>query len=225
MPVNHTTKLIFIHIPKTGGTSIEHFFGMTETENLLFNRWDRDQQLFLQKHADLCDSEKMNYEPQHYPLHILKKLIPQYPDYFTFTFTRHPYTKLLSEFYYRTNKQITSLNEFNPREFHEWCISYLSLLDDSHKEPQISYIDQSVRFVGKYETLESDMNTLKSQLFEFSPVFITIQNKNLPFLNSTGLNKELLIPHLLNESRQLIYTVYRSDFEAFDYKEAFTGRG
>ena len=65
------------------------------------------------------------------------------------------------------------------------------------------------------------MNILKSKLLQFSPTFVDIQNKDLPFLNSTGLNKDLLVPHLLDDSRQLIYKIYKADFEAFGYKETF----
>ncbi|MBA3705725.1 MAG: sulfotransferase family 2 domain-containing protein, partial [Bacteroidetes bacterium] len=123
MPINHKYEIIFIHIPKTGGTSIESFFEMTQPDNFCFYRWDKDQIGFLEEHKGLSNSEKMNYEPQHYPLEVLKDLVKGYNNYFKFSFTRNPYTKLLSEYYWVNNKQFNSLNDFNPVEFNDWITS------------------------------------------------------------------------------------------------------
>lgn len=217
MPINDNYKIIFIHIPKTGGTSIELFFEMAEPENFCFYRWDRDQVEFLKKYKNYSNSEKINFEPQHYPLEVLKDLIKNYNDYFKFSFTRNPYTKLLSEYYWLNSKQLNSLNDFNPKKFHDWIVSYLSILNNSHKEPQINYIDKSVDFVGKYENLSTDFELLKLKLIDFSPKLNTIKNKALTHMNSTGLDKKDLIQWLLPESKQLIYNTYQSDFKKFSY--------
>ena len=217
MPISDKYKIIFIHIPKTAGTSIESFFEMTQPENLCFYRWDRDQRDFLKKINHLNYSSKINYEPQHYPLEILKKLIIDYDQYFKFSFVRNPYTKLLSEYYWHHNKQIQSVEEFDPNEFQNWCVTYLSILDNSHKEPQINFIDDSINFVGKYENIQIDFELLKDKLIAFSPQFNRIKNIELPYMNATGLNKELLIQYLLPETKQLIFNLYKSDFIEFSY--------
>ena len=33
MPISHTHKFVFVHIPKTGGSSIEKFFNMYGVDN------------------------------------------------------------------------------------------------------------------------------------------------------------------------------------------------
>lgn len=217
MPVNHNYEIIFIHIPKTGGTSIESFFEMTEPENLSFSRWDLDHAAFMEKYKDISGLPEIHYEPQHYVPGVLKKLIPEYDNYFSFSFTRHPYTRLLSEYYWLRNKQVDSVNDFNAHDFHEWCVSFLSLINSSHKEPQVNYIDDSIHFVGKFENLSEDFELLKLKLLNFSPDFDPIKDKALEQLNSTGSDKNKLIPYLLIETKQLIYSVYKSDFDVFSY--------
>ena len=219
MPVDHQHKLLFIHIPKAGGTSIESFFGMTDPIHLAFHRWDLHYEDFLKIHGHLIDAPKMMFEPQHYPLHILKRFIPEYSSYFSFSFTRHPYTKFLSEYYWLNSKRLETINEFSPDAFHSWCTQFLSSIDSSHKEPQVSYIDSTVRFVGKYENFRADFEHLKKKLIEFSPELNEIDQRVLSHDNNTGLDKSQLLPYLLPESKQLIYDIYSSDFEAFSYEK------
>ena len=220
MPINDQYKIMFIHIPKAGGTSIEHFFNMTENENLAFYRWDRDQEAFLKKYRSMCINEKLTYEPQHYPLEVLKDIVPDYHDYFSFSFTRHPYTKLLSEYYWLSNQRLNAVTDFNPQKFHSWCTTFLAALDSSHKEPQVNYIDSSVHFVGKFENLNADFELLKSKLIAFSPALRDFVNKPLPHENSTGIDKQQLISYMLPQTKQLIYEQYQSDFETFAYDPA-----
>jgi hypothetical protein len=219
MPINYDHKLIFIHIPKAGGTSIESFFGMTEPAHLAFYRWDLHHEDFLKKHGHLIDPPKMMFEPQHYTVDILKRFIPEYSNYFSFSFTRHPYTKFLSEYFWVNGKQLNTINEFNPEEFHSWCVQFLANIDSSHKEPQVSYIDSTVQFVGKYENFKDDFEFLKTKLTEFSPALSDILQKTLPHDNSTGINKNELLPYLLPESKQLISEIYAADFETFSYEK------
>lgn len=219
MPVNHNQRLLFIHIPKAGGTSIESFFGMTEPTHLAFYRWDLHHEDFLKEHGHLIDPHKMMFEPQHYPLHILKRFIPEYSSYFSFSFTRHPYTKLLSEYYWVNGKRLQAINEFNPEEFHTWCTQFLANIDSSHKEPQVSYIDSTVKFVGKFETLKDDFERLKKMLIDFSPQLNDISQRTLSHDNNTGLDKEQLLPYVLPVSKQLIFDTYASDFDTFSYEK------
>ncbi|MEI7596461.1 MAG: sulfotransferase family 2 domain-containing protein [Bacteroidota bacterium] len=217
MPYKEEYKLLFIHIPKTGGTSIEVFFEMNKPENFRYQRWDRDQISFIEQHRHLSKSIKLHYEPQHYSVDILKELIPDYNNYFKFAFVRNPYSRILSEYLWITKKQLNDFSDFNPNDFHIWCENFLSIIDSSHKESQTSFIDESVDFIGRYENFANDFNLLISKLLKTSINFKKIENQILPVLNATSLDKNILMKYILPETKKNIYSTYKSDFIAFSY--------
>lgn len=78
-------SVLFIHIPKTGGTSIESW--LCEQGS---------QALYIPGKPDWLPCP-----PQHFHASILKQLISEdYVDY-AFTITRHPIDRFLSEFFYQ----------------------------------------------------------------------------------------------------------------------------
>src|SRR5215813_14048351 len=87
--ISHKHKFIFVHIPKTAGTSIEEAL-RDETCQLLRNEWDHTRaphaplnHLTLRELAD-C--------------HILTPA--QLKSYFKFCFVRNPWDRLVSEIFY-----------------------------------------------------------------------------------------------------------------------------
>ena len=89
----HKYKFIFIHIPKTGGTSIEKFFNISPFDNKIPDYdnlvgYDRKLGIHLQ-HATVDEIKKNN-------------LIPDtvWNSYFKFTIVRNPYDKMYSEYYW-----------------------------------------------------------------------------------------------------------------------------
>jgi hypothetical protein len=217
MPHHERDKFLFVHIPKTGGTSVEKALGITEPENFCFYSWDKGQFDFLKKYSPLSSSNKLHYEPQHYTPSILKELIPGYHLYFKFAFVRNPYTRILSEYFWGLGKKLSCYKEFDPIDFHNWCTLFLAEINSSHKEPQSEFVNEDIDFTGKYENLSADFETLKSKLTCFTGNLAKYKDVTLPFLNETGLDKTHLIDHLLPETKFLIHRVYRSDFELFSY--------
>lgn len=217
MPYDPKHKLLFIHIPKTGGTSIEQYFDLCHAENFWFDRWDRDRDAFVKLHRHRCSSLKLVYEPQHYPAEVLKELIADYDDYFKFTFVRNPYTKLLSEYFWRENKQYLSHDDFDPEQFDFWCEVMMSDLKDSHMEPQVNFVDNTLDFIGRFERIEADFYHLLRLLSKKSTGFSMFQYRTLPFANSTGLSKIEIIPRILEKTKQRIVKIYHQDFKKFDY--------
>lgn len=222
MPFLQKEKLLFIHIPKTGGTSIEHFFGMCQPESLWFDRWDRDRDEFLRINRDALDGEeKQDYEPQHYSYRMLERMLTDIEKYFTFTFVRHPYTRLLSEYFWSRNVQYRDTSDFDGDEFARWVKQFLSSIDSSHKEPQSFFVNNQVKFVGRFERIEEDMFKLLKQLSQFNPVFEKFIDRCLPHTNQSGKSKEKLIPLISKATKKRIQTVYQEDFHAFGYSLDF----
>jgi hypothetical protein len=222
MPYLQQEKLLFIHIPKTGGTSVEHFFSMCKPESLWFDRWDRDRDKFLYDHKYTLELEmKKEYEPQHYSYGILKKLIPDINKYYTFSFVRHPYTRLLSEYFWSLGMICEKESDFQPDHFHEWVCQFFTKIDFSHKETQTFFLDGRIDFIGRFEHLEEDMSKLLQQLCQFNPVFKKFTDQQLPLTNQSGKSKEKLVHLISMETKELIQSVYQDDFHAFGYSTDF----
>lgn len=185
-------KCIFIHIPKAAGISI--------TKTLFGN--------LAGGHRTLTDYEKI------YPLKTINQ-------YYKFTITRNPYTRIQSAFHFLRQGGI---NEFD-RNF---CDTYLKdinsfdqfildFLDEDklniymHFVPQINYLVNSnnklnVDFIGKFENLDADFKVIAKKLKI---------NKPLPHLNKSQNNKQTL--QLNKEVKNKIYKLYQQDFELLNY--------
>ena len=83
MVICHNKKCIFIHIPKTAGTSIEQFI----KDN------DRNPIILL----GVRNGRSMH----HFSALEIKSLFPDlFKKYYKFSFVRNPYDRLLSEYYW-----------------------------------------------------------------------------------------------------------------------------
>tara|TARA_R100001244_G_C5103168_1_gene119332 strand:- start:39 stop:578 length:540 start_codon:yes stop_codon:yes gene_type:complete len=125
-------KTIFIHIPKTAGTSIEEYFG-NESVRIQPN-----------KHADI-------YE-------IKKKFKNSYNNYKKFTIIRNPYDKMVSWYFYLKR----NLGEnYKIIDFNKWTKdpSKLWHADDpiSYLKPQHEWVDDTVKTI-KFENINKELN-------------------------------------------------------------------
>ena len=96
-PKENKIPLLFVHIPKTGGGTIKNYFGYTDTPD------HTGEKTGHQKLAEI----KKNF----YAKNNLYKSIP-FKNYFKFATFRNPWERILSEFNYRTRKEV--LNITNP---------------------------------------------------------------------------------------------------------------
>jgi hypothetical protein len=121
-------KIFYIHIPKTSGTSLY--------ANLL------RQNINIEGYFDRNTFTGISYH--HYHLDILPK---KYNKYKKFTIVREPWSRTLSAYFYRNQKQTS----FNIEHFNKWLMIAFLRFDqnkstwDNHFRPQVEFIDQSVK--------------------------------------------------------------------------------
>lgn len=134
---------VFVHINKTGGSSIEAALGVK-----------LDHDTALEKRARLGAAE---WERR-----------------FKFAFVRNPWDKVVSHYLYRVKTNQTGLRD-EPLEFGEWVARSYGEKDPRYYDkprmfmPQWRWIcdeggAQLVDFVGRFERLEADFETVRERL-------------------------------------------------------------
>jgi hypothetical protein len=143
---NHK-RVLFIHIPKTGGTAIEGVFETCSHVSFL-----------TPVHPDV-----IRVCPQHFTLTDIELMRAGIWDW-AFTVVRNPYQRLESEYSYRKGLGATEL------DFNEWVLKALSQVKenpfylDNHLRPMHEFIDERVE-VFKFENgLESVIEKAKAHL-------------------------------------------------------------
>jgi len=200
MPISLQHEFKFIHIPKTGGSSIEKAFNLFHRHNL-----------FVPRHTEVIEGVK--FSPQHLTHNLIEHECPFTKDWFSFTVVRNPYTKLLSEYFYINGIfEGEKVEKFDEDEFNFWIDNSLLKFDMDHKLPQYSFIDKEVDMILRFENFEEDFNILQQKLNTHYKITHTNHDKR-------GFNKKEIIESLNPSTKEKIYSIFRGDFEKFDYKK------
>lgn len=199
MPYYQDIDTLFIHIPKTGGTSLENYL-KKKSKQTLYSGWGNNI---------LPDEKLKKYSLQHQSLNILYKYKNILKIKFNkkikiITIVRNPYNRIISDlFWYKLiNKNTTKEKIYN-------IIKKYVLPEnnyDNHNIPQFLFlVDQNKKLyenikVFKTETLTNDLH-------------------NFGYKDYIGLDKANTYFNYLNvDSINLINKVYKKDFETFDYE-------
>ena len=206
--INHKHKFIFIHIPKTGGTSIEDtlFSLKTRTKKNLWGGYDSN------KYQDGGLQHLM-------ATHILNEVGEDiFSKYFKFSFVRNPWDKLVSQFfyckYYPPRKDLrkwlninekTSFVEYLSKiqtvQIHiQWDRQYKFLYDDNGK--------LLVDFIGRFENFQEDFNIVCDK--------IKIPRQKLPHTKKS--KHKHYTEYYDDETREIVAEKYAKDIEYFGYK-------
>ncbi|MBK0328211.1 sulfotransferase family 2 domain-containing protein [Rhodobacteraceae bacterium F11138] len=212
--ISHPRETLFVHIPKTGGQSIETVFlqdlGLTwQDRGALCLGHNDDRSRGPEKLAHLYASEYVALG------HIDAK---RFARYYKFAVVRHPYTRALSEYRYRAGAlarrgqgrgqghELPDLTRFLNADISD---DYSDL--SRHLVPQLRYVQDAqgrvlVDRVLRFEDLSR----------QIAPVLLRIFGgaRALPHRNkSPRLPQVALTP----DQKKRIFHRYRADFEAFGY--------
>ena len=202
MPYFKSKQLLFIHIPKTGGTIIERTLKNNDTMTL-YN---------IKKNFNkLLPPPYNNASPQHQFYTTLYKFKEQlnidFDNIKTFTIVRNPYNRIISDLIWnKLIKKDSTANEV----YHKIKNKYLNRNDlDNHNKCQYLFI-----------TNENGKLIDNIKIFKFEDL------KNSSILDDylgfkTNINKwytKNYSRYLNNDSISLINEYYKKDFELFNYE-------
>jgi hypothetical protein len=187
-------KCIFIHIPKSGGTSVAHA-------------------LIGERAGHFTAMEIRSY--------LGSKV---FNSYFSFTITRHPYDRLFSAFNYVKNRGGThggvrwdnSFNDIPFENFNSFVSDWLCHQDLLNVnilfKPQYLFVcDQEGKLIVNYVCNLENLEPLKKEISVRLGKTVNFGFKNVT--NSDSLKTE--IP---TNIKGIIYELYKKDFELFKYE-------
>jgi len=190
---NGDINILFIHIPKTGGSSVEHYFSNK------FNIPLNNKSLFTYEY-DKTNEYNNKYKFLNSSLqHLLLNQIFKYNNVFNINFNdiqiitivRNPYERIISDlFWYKIIKMDTSKEEvFNIIQEYLVSDNY-----DNHNIPQHEFITINKNLISnirilRTETLTNDMKKIGYHDFDF---FYNVSECKVNYYNY--LNNDSIIP-------------------------------
>lgn len=220
-------KIIFVHIPKTGGTSIEvamnslyyrYGYGVIFTNEK--NEFNEIRHKNLKKVCKMRNLDRMKkYALQHFKSNEYKVLLGGdiYDKYFKFSICRNPYDRIISEFFWC---EIPGIGDKHGQSFDDF-LKYAKKCRFNNNYYETIYHDH---FIPQHEFIYDDKNNLQvDKLFKFEnfneiEFFLKedLEIKNIPHWHKRSKSKTI---ELTSKQKAKIYKMYKKDFELLNYEK------
>lgn len=205
--ISDKLELIFIHIPKCGGTSIESIFWSKE-ERVESNLWMG----FIDKYHNKFQTGGL----QHLKATQIRLSVgdEKFNAYLKFSVVRNPYDRAVSQYIYMQSRP--DLRDFVGMKKNDGFVDYLYKINHiSHVqwESQFSFLhDNNGKCLADLIVKLENINVLPSILksYPLIPAFDAV-----PKVNSNPLYDKK--NYLSNEAKSLIMNKYSLDFKTFNY--------
>lgn len=192
MPYSDDKRAIFLHIPKTGGTTIRRIFNLEHLHDT---------------------NPATRPSPQHLTCRLLRDRIgsEKYADYYKFTFIRNPWGRILSSYFWRQGlpkkRPILPFNDFleTARQAVAKDQYYQQDFDD-HFIPQSRYtvdVDDIFRFERFAEGIEAVARRLGIAIDSIAPKEPKPHDRYWEYYDNYG--------------RALVSEIYQEEIEEFGY--------
>jgi hypothetical protein len=152
----------------------------------------------------------------------------EYKDYFSFTFVRNPYDRIVSAYkyfrklkpghrWYKRNSIISdAANDMEFNDFAHHINDFMKLMKREegsfesgiHFQPFHYFIDQPIDFVGRFENIQQDYFKILSHL--------KLSIKPLRKTNSTNNSDYRRL--YMEDSKREVYNIYEEDINKYKYK-------
>jgi hypothetical protein len=198
MPLFDKHNVIFIHIPKTGGTTISRMFGLEHSDRKdIFYHHDGEVEW---DHASARLIKSSNFDV--------------YNKSDKFTFVRNPYDRVVSEFFFKKGCNDDRIIDCSNIDFKDYVnflynnfenILSMKQCEKSHFLPQSHFVLDDVKIFY----FENILNNIKSICRMYNlEIYDKIENKSQHEHYSSYYDKKL---------KNKIYDLYYEDFKIFNY--------
>jgi hypothetical protein len=211
VPISHRLHCIFIHIPKTAGTSIEKALG-------IFGDWRQENRRMMFGYTSARRTNGKEFSSpflQHFTARELMEVLPaDIWSYFKFTFVRNPWDRIVSVY---SNKDPHLCQfarsrgiELEGTSFDDFVARTMDL-DHAHLRSQADYIigesgEHLIDFVGRWERLDQDFAEICERIG--TPLALPKENVS---------RRSHYRDYYSASSKNMIAVRYKADIEMFDY--------
>ena len=206
--INHDNKFIFIHINRTGGTSVEYYFtGETETNFKHF-----------------------------FPLDWKKSFPEEWESYFKFSTVRNPWDKVVSQWRFDTSRWGNKHPSFNNFTHFVKYTQGFPLRPQLHAltEPEyINYndittrVESNIDYIMRFENLHQDFDVLCKKIgiknsglpHKYDSYLSTEDSPEIaPEVENGGIRRQKPYQEFYNdETRDIVARIYDIDIKYFGY--------
>lgn len=189
-------NILFMHVPKAGGTSIERWLSTYSEINFHLPR----------------KSPQFPCVPQHFHAEVIRTLFSDAFFDYRFLIVRNPYQRLLSEYNYRMGHRRRRERILPPPGFARWLRRVLRqyradpYVFSNHIRPQTDFMMAGAEFFR----LESDLPELRERL---SALCAIADTEEIPRTNRSVRREDTISA----SAAEMLYDFYRQDFETFGY--------
>jgi len=210
MPYYENKKILFIHIPKTGGTSIENYF---------FKKFNVVP-CFQSLHSDGQVLKEIPYSLQHSTFNDIrinnKYFNIDFNNLTIISSVRNPYDRIISHLFFKNLIKKDENPEIVEQILNDLLIRKNYFKYDNHITPQYIFIINKNKILKKcvilkMENLQSNMNRLGFNDFDF---FENVSNQ----YEYNNIHNIKYLKYLNEKSIFLINSFYKYDFIIFNYK-------
>jgi hypothetical protein len=216
MPISHLHRTIFVHIPKTAGTSVESVLGMHGEKTDIGLRPYFNQQI---------DREHLyGHDLQHMTAADLKHVLQQdgvFDRYFKFSVVRNPWERLVSVFAWTNQKWAKGVEltgdefEASVRELHALFITARAAGQaprvGAHLWPQVHFlVDRDrkllVDFIARHENLAADWQRIREKIGIQADLPLRMRSHHRPYQS-----------YYSAATRAIVAEIYAEDIAALSY--------
>ncbi len=202
MPYYPQVNILFIHIPKTGGTVIETAISKQYMQTLISGYGNR----LLYFPHNIGSLQHQYYKTLY---KYKNKINVDFEKAKVFSVVRNPYDRIISDLFWLDLIK----KEFTAHQVHSVIKNnYLQRNDlDNHNKPQYLFVtDENKNLIPGIKIFNSEtLNEKNKELNEYLGINIDIRQENVNKNYSQYLNKQ---------SISLINDFYKVDFELFNYE-------
>jgi hypothetical protein len=202
MPYYKNKNILFIHIPKTGGTSIEFCLKKNDKETLFS---DKTNSILPEKELRLKSLQHQTYQTIYKYKKLLK--IPFDDNMRIISIVRNPYTRLVSDLFWNNLITENTKKEKVTKIIKNYIVNNNL---DNHNIPQYNFlVDENDILIENIKIFK--MENLNEEFNNYLGYKLKKYNKNKLKIN--------YFKYLNKNSINIINDFYSKDFELFNYEK------
>ena len=212
MPYFSKSKILFIHIPKTGGTSVEELLNNSDI-NLFSGKINNKR--IVKRNYKLKPKKKKLVRDEFQHMTARELFVYNLNINYSFSFIRNPYSRTISSWKYQNKFKVNferryrKINYKVPKYFDKWVENLYQFYKSGkldkvrHNMPQYKYI------------FDSKQRLMVDEIFAFENIdTFEFKGKKLGVANKSSNNEEIIIKP---EIAKMIREIYSKDFELLNY--------